>query len=99
MAELVVLEFSAPNAVNLYNQVNSLLGWEGVPRPEEFPAGLISHVAGELADKLVVVEVWESQAAQEQFMHSQLGPALAKANVPPPVRVEWFNNVADAHTH
>jgi hypothetical protein len=95
MAELVVIEFSAPDAVTIYNQVNHLLGWDGVPSPEDLPAGMISHVAGESGDKLVVVEVWESQAAQAEFMNSQLGPAFAEAKVPAPTRIEWFNSVTD----
>jgi hypothetical protein len=94
MADLVVLEFSAPDAVNIYHSVNRLLGWDGAPAPEDLPAGLISHVAGESGDKLVVVEVWESQAAQGEFMKSQLGPAFAEANVPQPSRVEWFTNIS-----
>jgi hypothetical protein len=94
MAELVVLEFSAPNAVNIYHSVNKLLGWDGIPAPEELPPGMISHVAGESGDKLVVVEVWESQAAQGEFMNSVLGPAFAEANVPQPTRVEWFANIS-----
>jgi cytochrome c oxidase assembly factor CtaG len=94
MAGLVVLEFSAPNAINIYRSVNKLLGWDGVPAPEDLPAGMISHVAGESGDKLVVVEVWESQAAQGEFMNSQLGPAFAEANVPQPSRVEWFTNIS-----
>jgi cytochrome c oxidase assembly factor CtaG len=94
MADLVVLEFSAPHAVNIYRSVNKLLGWDGVPAPEDLPAGMISHVAGEAGDKLVVVEVWESQAAQGEFMNSQLGPAFAEANVPQPSRVEWFTNIS-----
>jgi hypothetical protein len=94
MADLVVLEFSAPNAVNIYRSVNKLLGWDGVPAPEDLPTGMISHVAGESGDKLVVVEVWESQAAQGEFMNSQLGPAFAEANVPQPSRVEWFTNIS-----
>jgi hypothetical protein len=93
MADLVVLEFSAPNAIDIYRSVNKLLGWDGVPAPEDLPAGMISHVAGESGDKLVV-EVWESQAAQGEFMKSQLGPAFAEANVPQPSRVEWFTNIS-----
>ncbi len=38
-----------------------------------------SHIAGESGDKVIVVEVWESQAAQAEFMNSQLGPAFAEA--------------------
>lgn len=99
MAEVVVLEFSAPDAVEIYNKVNKLLGWDGVPDSEQMPAGLQSHVVGESGDKLVVVEVWESQQAEHAFMESQLGPAFAEAQVPAPTRVEWFSSVADVHRH
>ncbi len=97
MAEVIVIEFSAPDAVNLYHQVNKLLGWEGTPDPEHWPTGMLSHIAGESGDKLIVVEVWESQAAQEAFMESQLGPALAGVGAPQPARIEWFSGVADLH--
>ena len=99
MAEVVVIEFSEPNAVHIYNEVNHILGWDGIPDAEHWPAGMLSHVAGSSDDKLVVVEVWVSQAAQEEFMQSQLAPALAQAKVPNPTRVEWFSNVAYAHHH
>ena len=99
MAEVVVIEFSAPDAVSIYHRVNKILGWDGTPDAEHWPAGMLSHVAGESGDKLVVVEVWESQAAQGDFMQSQLGPAFAEAKVPPPARVEWFASVADIHHH
>jgi hypothetical protein len=94
MAEVLVLEFAAPNAVSIYNDVNKLMGWDTPPRPEDFPPGMITHVAGESGEKLVVVEVWESQAAQADFMNTQLGPAFAKAEVPQPARVEWFTAVS-----
>lgn len=99
MAEVIVIEFSAPDAVTIYQRVNKILGWDGTPDSEHWPAGMLSHVAGELGDKLVVVEVWESQAAQEAFAQSQLGPALAEAEVPQPSRMEWFTGVADIHRH
>jgi hypothetical protein len=99
MAEVVVIEFSAPSAVNIYQQVNKILGWDGTPDSEVLPAGMKSHIAGESGDKLVVVEVWESQEAQQAFMDSQLGPAFAEAQVPEPTRVEWFTDVADVHRH
>jgi heme-degrading monooxygenase HmoA len=97
MAEVVVLEFAAPDAVGIYNSVNEILSdgsdtWE-------MPPGLISHVAGEAGDKLIVVEVWESQAHQQAFMESTLGPAFHEANVPEPSRVEWFSHAGDAHRH
>jgi hypothetical protein len=40
---------------------------------------------------LVVVEVWESRAAQEEFLNSRLGAALQQAGVPEPSRMEWFS--------
>jgi quinol monooxygenase YgiN len=60
---------------------------------------LISHVAGEAGDKLIVVEVWESRAVQEEFMQSRLGPAFQEANVPQPTRVEWFTKAGEMHRH
>ena len=97
MAEVVVLEFAAPDAVSIYNSVNKILS--GGSDTWEMPPGLISHVAGESGDKLIVVEVWESQADQQAFMESALGPAFHEANVPEPSRVEWFSHAGDAHRH
>jgi hypothetical protein len=99
MADVVVIEFTAPNAVELYNSVNEKLGWEGTPDSTTWPAGLLSHVSGEKGDKLIVVEVWESQAAQGEFLHSQLGPALAAVGAPDAARIEWFNSVMEIHSH
>jgi hypothetical protein len=97
MAEVVVIEFSAPGAGSIYMRVNGILGWDGVPGREVRPEGLISSIAGESGDKLIVVETWESREQQEKFMHSQLGPALAKAKAAEPSRVEWFHGVIDFH--
>jgi len=97
MAEVVVIEFSAPGAVRIYNNVNKIIGWEGVPDSEAWPAGMLSHIAAEAGDKLIVVEAWESQADQERFMESKLAPAFKEADVPAPTRVEWFRGVMDVH--
>ncbi|HEX2703531.1 MAG TPA: hypothetical protein VHM72_08885 [Solirubrobacteraceae bacterium] len=99
MAEVVVIEFAQPNAVEIYNSVNKELGWDGVPDAAAWPAGMLSHVSGEQGDKLIVVEVWESQAAQGEFMSSRLGPAFAAVDAPQPSRIEWFNSVNDIHSH
>jgi hypothetical protein len=98
MAEVVVIEFSAPDAVGIYNRVNKILGWDGSPASDVVPKGMLSHIAGEAGDKLVVVEVWQSQADQAAFMQDQLGPAFAEAKVPDPTRLEWYTGVADVHT-
>jgi hypothetical protein len=97
MAEVIVIEFSASDAGTIYQRVNKILKWDGVPGSAVRPEGLISSIAGESGDKLIVVETWESQAHQEKFMQNQLGPALAEAKVAQPTRVEWFNSVIDFH--
>ena len=95
MPEVVVIEFSGPAAGRIYPRVNRILGWDGAPGPEVRPEGLISSIAGESGDKLIVVEAWDSRELQEKFMRSQLGPALAEAKAAPPSRVEWFTEVID----
>jgi hypothetical protein len=69
MPDVLVLEVSEPNAVEIYGCVDRQLGIDGSFDPDKFPAPMLSHVAGESGDKLVVVEVWESRPAQEEFMH------------------------------
>ena len=97
MAEVVVIEFTSPRALNIYNQVNKIIGWEGEPGSAAWPSGMISHLAGEAGDKLVVVEAWESQADQQRFMDSTLGPALKEAGAPAPTRLEWFGAAMNVH--
>lgn len=99
MAEVLVLEFSAPQAVELYRKVSGILGVDPATGSGEWPPPLTCHVAGESDDKLIVVEVWESRAVQEEFMQSQLAPAFHEANVPPPTRVEWFALAGEMHRH
>ena len=99
MTDVLVLEFTAPQAVEIYRSVNRLLGLDASSGLGDWPAPLLSHVAGESGDKLIVVEVWESKAAQEEFMQSRLGPAFQKADVPQPTRVEWFINAGEMHRH
>jgi hypothetical protein len=97
MPEIIVLEFTAPEAAEIYRSVNRLLGLEeGSSDLSPWPPPLLSHVAGASGDKLIVVEVWESKAAQEEFM-GQLSAAFEKASVPPPSRVEWFTPVGEMH--
>ena len=96
MAEVVVIEFTSPEAGKLYNSVNRMLNVDASDGSGDWPAPLIHHVAAESGDKLIVVEVWESKADQEQFM-TRLGAAFQEANVPQPSRVEWFNLAGQRH--
>jgi hypothetical protein len=97
MAELLVLEFSHPNAAELYRSVNQELGLGGPGDSSGWPGAMGCHVAGNSGDNLIVVEVWDSKAAQEEFMEKLLGPALQKAQAPAPTRVEWWSLLGDMH--
>jgi hypothetical protein len=93
MAEMLLFEFSAPSAVELYNEVNNLIGVDPASGAGAWPSGMLSHHAGGEGDTLIVVETWESRAAQEAFMRDRLMPAFGEANVPEPVRVTWLPEV------
>jgi hypothetical protein len=96
MSDLLVLEFSAPEAVGIYNRINEILDID--PSGEGgWPPGLISHEAGGEADALVVVEEWESREAQDEFMRTRLGPAFGEAHAPQPVRSTWLPAVGSWH--
>lgn len=94
MSDALILEFSGVTA-DQYNAVNINLGIDPETGEGDWPAGLESHAGAINADgNLVVFEVWESQASQEEFMNSRLGPALGKAGVPEPTRAEWLTLLA-----
>jgi hypothetical protein len=94
MTDLLIIEFSAPEAADLYNRVNEILGVDPSTGSGDWPAGLLSHQAGADGDTLVVVERWESRAAQAEFMRTRLEPAFAKVKVPPPARVTWLSQLS-----
>ena len=98
MADVLVLEFIHPNgaAVDIYDAVNEQLGFDAAVASGQLPEGMISHTAGESGDRLIVVEVWESQAHQQAFMENELAPAFQRAGVPQPTRVEWFGHAGGA---
>jgi len=61
----------------------------------DWPAGLLSHAAGEADDgTFTVSEVWSSRADQDAFMTSRLGAALAAGGVAAYPRVRWVPLVA-----
>jgi len=91
MAEVLVLEFSAQGAVDLYHKVSGHMGLDPSTGSGDWPNGLLSHVGGLDGNELIVVEEWESKGDQEQFMSNRLGPALQAQNAPPPRRVAWFS--------
>lgn len=88
MAELLILEFEG-RGVDDYHKVNGILGIDMSSDEGDWPKGLRTHIAGPTEKGLAVIEVWESKAEQEDFMHSRLGPALGQAGMPEPSRAEW----------
>ena len=88
----VVIEFPSIDQ-SFYDAVNALLGISDDDPVAGYPDGLLSHAGGPTPDGWIVMEVWESKEAQETFMASRLGPALAEAGVPAPSRVTDSNLV------
>jgi hypothetical protein len=53
----------------------------------DWPPGLLVHSAGATPTGWVVSEVWESSAAQHEFMAGRLGAALAAVGIGEPSQV------------
>ena len=96
MADLLLFEFAGPDIDfdDVYHRVDARLGINPADGTGDWPAGLITHAAAIDGESFVVAEMWESRAAQEEFMNSRLAPALAAENVPPPDRMQWFGVIA-----
>jgi len=89
VAQQVILEFADVDE-KMYDAVNQELGLDPNTGTGDWPAGLLTHTGGPTADGgFVVVEIWESQAANETWMGGRLGAALGKVGIPAPVRVTW----------
>jgi hypothetical protein len=90
MAEIFILEFEGLSA-EAYDRVNQTLGINPDSGEGDWPAGLHTHLAGPTdGGGWIMVEVWESQEDQDEFMRTRLGPALGKAGVTgAPKRAEW----------
>jgi hypothetical protein len=95
MSEVLILEFAGATA-DQYQAVNKALGVDVTTGEGDWPAPLHSHTAAFGDAGLVVVEIWESQEAQAEFM-SRLGPALAEVGVPQPTRMEWLAHLGHYH--
>jgi hypothetical protein len=89
MAELLILDFDGVDEAD-YRKVNGALGLDPATGAGDWPAGLVSHVAG-VSDTGhgYVVEVWESQQAQADFMDSRLAAAMATGGVSAIPQVTW----------
>jgi hypothetical protein len=91
MSNVLILEFPGVTAEQ-YHAVNKVLGVDPATGEGDWPKPLEGHTAALGDAGLVVVEVWESQDAQGEFM-ARLGPALAEVGLPQPTRMEWLSLV------
>ena len=85
MADVLVLEFTTPQAVEIYHSVNHLLGLDNSSDSADWPGPMHSHVAGEAGSKLIVVEVWESRAPRRNSWSPSWAPLLRRQTCPSPV--------------
>jgi hypothetical protein len=94
MAYGIIYEFTSDVGRSEYDAVNGELGIDGADRDSDWPTGLVSHAAGSTPEgAFFVYEVWESKSAQEAFMTSRLGGALAGVGIPAPVRISEIDLV------
>jgi hypothetical protein len=94
MAEGLILEFDGVGREQ-YEAVNARLGIDQHTGHGDWPAGLQFHAGGAKPGGWVVFEIWESRAAQQQFMSQRLGRALHAGGVTsPPTRAEWLELAA-----
>lgn len=97
MSELLMLEFDGVDDTD-YAKVNAELGLDPETGAGDWPAGLVSHLAGITeAGRAYVVEVWESQQAQADFMQSRLGGAMAAGGVAATPRITWARLIGHAN--
>ena len=95
MSYLIVLVFEGVSEAD-YWKVNDILGINR-DGTGDWPEGIKSHAAGPTTTGWLVVEKWESKGAQEAFMGSKLGAAIAAAGLPAPAQIIETNTVNDKH--
>ena len=95
MSYAIVLVFEGVSEAD-YWKVNENLGINR-DGSGDWPDGIKSHAAGPTPSGWVVVEKWETKAAQEAFMASRLGAAIAAAGLPAPAQIIETNTVNDKH--
>lgn len=86
MAVGIVQDFpkAQSDAIELYDKVNGEVGGNTAA-----PNGLLFHWVARRGEGLRIVDVWESQAAFDEFAKTKLMPASMKYNLPQP-QIEVF---------
>jgi hypothetical protein len=77
MSVLTVTEIPGATA-DQYDRANEIMGIHG---DADAPEGLVQHVAASDGDSLVIVDLWDSEAALALFVQDRLGPALAEVGL------------------
>ena len=98
MAELLILQFDGVTEEQ-YRNVSKELGIDPDTMKGDWPAGLITHIAGMNEDGHgCVVETWTSREAQAAFMESRLGAAMGRGGVTATPTVTWATVVGEHHS-
>ena len=97
MAELLILEFEGVSEAD-YRRVSALLGIDVDTGMGDWPAGLVTYLAGVAeGGRLFVVESWTSREAQAEFMQNRLGAALGRGGITVTPKVTWATLVGEHH--
>jgi len=88
MAILVIFQGSISK--DMYEALRKEVQWESNPAP-----GGVLHAAGfDEAGDIHVADIWESEQDLNNFVSSQLAPAMQKLNIPmPEVKVYPAHNI------
>ena len=93
MAVMITVEIAGMD-VKKYDAVMKELGLD--KKAGKWPKGIHSHVAGQTADGVFVVDIWDSEADFAKYRDSKLGPAFGKVGGVPqpkitviPVHYRW----------
>lgn len=93
----LILRFPGKSRTD-YDAVNAKLGIDQASGSGDWPAGLLSHTAGEDGGALYVIEVWESRDAQGRFMQERLGRALQEGGITGTPEITWIDPLLSYHT-
>ena len=97
MAQLLILEFDSVTESE-YRKVNAELGIDPETGKGDWPAGLITHLAGLAEDgRAFVVESWTSREAQAEFMQNRLGVAMSRGGLTATPKVTWAPLIGEQH--
>jgi hypothetical protein len=93
----IVTVFELPGMTQeMYDQIGNKLteGRGKLEKPSDWPApGLISHTCAATSDGLLIVDVWESEQAFQQFgevivpLHQEVGAPVPEPRIHPVVNV------------